>query len=209
VYDQPPRFEQNHYWDSAGTPLPAGFLGNLSMKRIMSLILLLIFAGFSLGMTSVSASQPETVVRVSPSLVMLNPGESTTIEIWVDDVIDLFGFAVEIHYDHNIISANSLTLGDFLEPGMTIRDEIDHENGIIWYDMTQWGQSTEPKSGSGVLFRFEITLLEATSRSELTIISALLTTRDGFDIPCRVEKGFVSTPGMGPAYTVYLPLIMY
>jgi hypothetical protein len=178
------------------------------MKRTTNLVVLLLLVWLSLGFTSEVASQPQAVVRVAPSQVTLNPGESTVIEIWVDDVVGLYGFEFELHFDPVKISARSLALGSFLVPGLTIRDYIDNDNGIIRYDMTQWGQDVVSKTGSGVLLSFDITLLEGTAGSSLTIASVLLTDRDSFEIPCEVEHAVVSTPGLVPESSVFLPLIL-
>ncbi len=179
------------------------------MKRFFRFLLFLLVLAMSMGISQPVVSQTETVVRVSPALVYLEGGQTTTIEIWVDEVIDLFGFAVEIHFDPSKIIAASTTLGGFLEPGMTVIDKIDNINGIIKYEMSQLGQETPSKTGSGVLLTFEITLIEETYETPLVIDSILLTDRNGVEIPCDVEHGKVRTPGLSPEYAVFLPLVLH
>ncbi len=65
-----------------------------------------------------AAAQTSAVVRVSPALVELEAGQSATIEIWVDDVVALYGFELEVQYNPAKISAASTALGDFLEAGL-------------------------------------------------------------------------------------------
>lgn len=178
------------------------------MKRSFRFSLFLLVLAMSMGMSQPVVSQTGTVVRVSPALVYLEGGQTTTIEIWVDDVSDLFGFAVEIHFDPSKISAASTTLGGFLEPNTAIIDQIDTINGIIKYEMTQWGQETTSKSDSGVLITFEITLIQEVSETPLVIDSILLTDRNGVEIPCAVDHGKVRTPGLTPAFEIFLPLVM-
>jgi hypothetical protein len=178
------------------------------MKRLTGAILILTALWLSLGFSAPAVAKPAAVVRVHPATVMLNPGESTTIEIWVDDVVELFGFEIEVRFDPKKISASSLALGEFLEPGLNLINAIDNENGFINYEMAQLGQEVESKSGSGVLIRFEVTLLEAINKTTLELSSVLLTDRDSFEIDYSVEDGFIRTPGMGPEFMVYLPLIV-
>jgi hypothetical protein len=179
------------------------------MKKLLLLLSVLLVTLTTLGQLSPVTAQTVPVVRVSPALVELEAGQSATIEIWVDDVAALFGFELEVRYNPAKISAASTTLGGFLEPGLTPVNTIDNVNGVLRYDMVQIGTGTTSKSGSGVLIRFEITLLEATSATPLVISSILLTDRDGFEIPCDTENGVVLTPGVSPVYTVYLPLVVY
>ena len=178
------------------------------MKKLLPLLSVLLVTLTTFGQLSPVTAQTGTVVRVSPALVELEAGHSATIEIWVDDVVDLYGFAVEVQYNPAKLSAASTVLGDFLEgPGLTPVDTIDNINGILQYEMVQVSPS-EAKSGSGVLISFEITLLEATSETPLVISHILLTDRNGFEIPSIGQNGEVVTPGYSPAYSVFLPLII-
>ncbi len=175
------------------------------MNGIMKKLLLLLYVLMALVLTcpTPALAQTGTVVRVSPSLINLQPGDTATVEIWVDDVEALYGFAVEIHFDPAKLSAGSTALGDFLDEGWTAFDSVDIVNGIIQYDMVQVNPS-EPKSGSGVLMTFTITLLESVSETNLTIDSILLTDRNGTEIPCGVENGVVRMY----ENAVFLPLVM-
>ncbi len=179
------------------------------MKRLCLLLLALLVIFLAFFSTQWAYSQADTRVRVSPAQVTLQPGKSTTIEIWVDDVEALFAFAADIHFDPGLISAKDLTPGGFLEPDREIIKEIDPDNGIIQYHMSQWGQSTPSKSGSGVLFSFEITLLDATAGSDIKIEHILLSDRNGIEIPCEAQHGVVKSPGSGPEFLGFLPLILH
>ncbi len=179
------------------------------MKRLCSLLLALLVIFLAFFSTQWVYSQDATRVRVFPAQVTLQPGRSAAIEIWVDDVEALFAFEADIHFDPDLLSAKDLTLGSFLEPGQEAINLIDNDNGIIQYHMTQWGQNVASKSGSGVLFSFEITLLDATAGSDIDIEHILLSDRDSFEIPCEVQHGMVKSPGSGPEFSVYLPLILH
>ena len=176
------------------------------MKEIIRRPLFLLVFLFSLVSPGRATAEGGTVVRVNPRQVDLQAGQTVAIEIRVEDVTDLFGFAIEVHFDPLKISADHAELGDFLEPGFMIIDNIDNINGIITYDMTQSGQDTPSKSGSGVLMTFEISLLEEVSKTALMIDDILLTDRDGVEIPCKVEHGTVKTPGYWAI--TFLPLVL-
>jgi hypothetical protein len=171
--------------------------GRMKKFLVLLLALLRVFISFT-----PSVAQIGTVVRVRPTLITMQPGDTETIEIWVDDVVALYGFAVEIHFDPAKLSAGSTELGEFLELGMIAKNEIDNVNGIIEFDMAQFGSEISSKSGSGVLLRFDITMLEALSKTDIMIHSILLTDRDSFEIPCDVEDGIVRMS----QYDVFLPL---
>ncbi|MGI6741015.1 MAG: cohesin domain-containing protein [Brevefilum sp.] len=179
------------------------------MKRLLPLLLALmvlpITALFPAGQTR---AQGETLVRVSPAQVTLAPGQSTTIAVWVENVEDLFGFELELRYNPQFISASGLEPGSFLELGWIVQNEINDEQGIILFDMSQKGLETESKSGSGVLIQFEITLLAETAHTDIWIEHVLLTDRDSFEINCDVQHGSVRSPGAVSVHQLYLPLVL-
>ena len=177
------------------------------MKQRVLFTLFLLVLLISLDVPAPVESISTTVVRVNPSLIYLNPGQTAMVEILVDNVTDLYGFSVEIHFDPAKLTAGSLALGDFLEPGWPLLKSVDNVNGIVKYDMTQYRPS-EPKTGSGVLVVFEIKLHEAVSETSLLIDSVLLTDRNGNLIPSDVAHGKVSTPGESPEFSVFLPLVL-
>ena len=178
------------------------------MKVFIRTVLFLLVLCFSLGRPARTAAQTGTVVRVNPEQIDLQAGQTATIEIRVEDVTDLFGFAIWIKFNHLkiFITPDSTALGDFLESGLTPVNKIDNDVGFIQYEMTQSGNETPSKSGSGVLLTFEISLLEEVSESALMIDDILLTDRDGVEIPCQVEHGTVKTPGYWAL--TFLPLVL-
>ena len=87
------------------------------MRRTYLFVFYLLIFSALFGLPGKAASQSDTVVRVSPAEVTLPPGKSQTIEIWVDDVEDLVGFAIEIHFDPAYLLVDPLGLqpGSFLD----------------------------------------------------------------------------------------------
>jgi hypothetical protein len=179
------------------------------LKRIYCLLFFLILL-LALAIPNPAASQTETVatVRISPPVVALAPGEGATIEVWVDDVESLFAFDLEIIFDPDYLLVKDANLdevdiqvhqGDFLETQagkyQIVKNQADNQLGTIKFEMTQWGQETPSKSGSGILIYFEIRAKERLVATALEISSVLLSDRDGIEIGSTVEQGTVRIIG--------------
>jgi len=154
------------------------------------------------------------MVRVSPADVTLLPGESQTVEICVDDVEDLWAFALEISFDPASLTVSGLEPGEFLstEPGRYLFNvnEKDKDRGLISLYMTQVRKTDTdplPRDGSGVLIRFQVLAKPKPGESNLTVKDLLLSNRDGVSIPVAVANGTVHIAGEG--FFVYLPLISH
>lgn len=179
------------------------------MKRIIGLGIILLIVLTNLAFPAPAASQTGTVVRVHPAQVTLNPGESAVIEIWVDEVTDLVAFSVQINFDPSRLSADSLQHGPFLDIAFQEpTNGINNGLGTIRYGNAQ-GPSSQPKSGSGVLFSFQITAKAISGETSLSITTADLVDEDILLIPCQVANGTVKVTGDdGNGFLVYLPLII-
>ena len=152
----------------------------------------------SLGLPAQAASQTEAIVFSDHAGVPLAAGASLDIAIMIQDVTDLYGFDLEVHFRPNTLSVSDVQLGGFLAPGIPIGPTID--NGIIHFANTQTRPS-EPKSGSGDLMVITVKALEDIDKVYLFITSATLSDRDSGLIPCRIiNSGMVH---------LYLPLILH
>jgi len=91
-------------------------------------------------------------VKIDPPDQTVNSGRSFTINIVVENAIDLGAFEFELTYDHICVQATGATLGPFL--GSTGRSVADVgplvEVGSVTYGAFSWGASPGP-SGDGVL----------------------------------------------------------
>jgi|GEM_PF-2001950 len=153
-------------------------------------------------------AQPGTAVRVDPASVMLNPGESEVIEIWVDDVVGLRAFDIHVQFDPTRLSADQLTDAEFI-PGLfeASTNGVDNEAGLVKFGVVQG--NVDPQSGSGVLFSFEITAKDLPGKTHLSITLAELVGEDYFLISCETSRGIVQISGEPvPVYEAFLPLIL-
>lgn len=195
--------------------LPAGSPLKVFMRRTYLFVFYLLIFSALFGLPGKAASQSATVVRVSPADVTLLPGESQTIEVWVDDVEALWGFQIDIQFDPAIIEVSNLTKGSMLstingEFEIVISD-IDSDLGTIAFHMYQKrvdDQTPLPRDGSGVLFLFTIRAKDQLGETALTFDEITLSDRDSFEIPCSTQDGTVTITNEVTGSTVYLPLVM-
>ena len=120
--------------------------------------------------------------KVAPSAVIQVPIEVTNVK-------DLYALEINIEFDETMLSIEDadpsrpgvqIALGNFLDPGMILYNDVNNSTGSIHFVMTQANPST-PKSGNGILLVLNIKgLKEGTSK--LTITYMQLATRDGIEI---------------------------
>jgi len=187
------------------------------MKRLYPLLISFIFIFsllFALPARRVS-SQGEIMVRIEPDVVALSPGETTTIEIWVENINDLWGFSLEISFDPELLEVWNLRAGGFLEttPGKYIEavKRIDEDGGLIQFDISQLrvtDDDPEPRDGDGVLIEFDVVAKENKGVCNLEIIEVNLSDRNGVSINTNVNHGYVHIVGTGGDFYIYLPLII-
>lgn len=192
------------------------------MQRIRAFLLFLMVSLAFLGLPArasglAAALEPDAtaLVRIAPAAVSLNPGQSKTIEVWVDDVEALWGFQIDIQFDPAIIEVSNLTKGSMLstingEFDIVISD-IDSDLGMIAFHMYQKrvdDQTPLPRDGSGVLFQFTVRAKETLGETALTFAEITLSDRDSFAIPSTSQPGTVTITDETLGSTVYLPLVM-
>ncbi|MFZ5809010.1 MAG: cohesin domain-containing protein [Chloroflexota bacterium] len=100
-----------------------------------------------------------TTVSVNPASATLSGCETIAVEIWVNDVIGLYGADVKITFDPAVLEVQDddpirtgvqVQVGDFLSPDFVLFNTADNLNGTIRYTSTQLNP-TPPASGSGKL----------------------------------------------------------
>jgi hypothetical protein len=170
-----------------------------SLKRIYRLLFFLILL-LALAIPNPAASQTETVatVRFSPPSVALAPGEGATIEVWVDDAVDLRAFEIEIQFDPGLLIVSNLVLGDFIDPGIqSPSTTIDNDAGILAYGIAHIGQPDEPNHGTGWLFSFDIEAKTNPGESPLNLTKVeLVFTDDYFLQDYTAQNGLVRVCGV-------------
>jgi hypothetical protein len=178
---------------------------------ILALIILI-----SLPWTAVNghiqSQRAETVVRISPAASTVDPGEVFTVEIWVDDVLDLYGADIQLAFNpaiFEVVDANPSLAGvqitvryDFLQPAFILRQEADNQAGTIWFAGAQLNPA-EPVSGSGVLFEFQLRA-KTPGGTALIFTNHQLSAYGGDPIPHEVQEAWFRVAGED----IYLPLIL-
>lgn len=145
------------------------------MKRELRNWLLLFILCFSfcfpVRLVTVEASELDqvAVLKISPSTYNGVPGEIVHVSVWVENVIDLYGADVQIQFTPGaleVLDANPSLDGvqvnvrsDFLQPQMLLHRDVNNSTGTIWYTAAQI-YPTEPVSGAGILFEFDMRILQ-------------------------------------------------
>lgn len=154
------------------------------------------------------AVQIGTVVRVQPASVSLNPNESTTLEIRIENVAELFAADIEIRFDPAILQVQDadpgkdgiqVQPGNFPSPDFVAENVADNSAGVIRYALTQLPPST-PLNGSGLMLSITFQGV-ANGSSNITIANLALATNQGQQIQATPENGTVTVGSGGPVAT--------
>lgn len=153
-------------------------------------------------------AQTNTIVRVDPLQTVIGQGQSFSVDIVVEDVLDLYAFDVTLHFNPDHIQVESLAMGDFLTSGLG-GEEYDNDTGYINFYNSQLME--DPKSGSGTLFIINFTAknVDATSVLNVDEILTELVEYDTYElILFETGDGFVKIGEGGPEYNLFLPMVL-
>lgn len=154
----------------------------IALTAIMLLMVGILYNGTVLAQGGTQAGVFETLE--------IRPGTLVEVPVEIRDVTDLYAFDIEISFDPDYLEFEDADpnkagiqpgFGTFLDPGMTLVNIIDPEEGLIHVVMSQINPS-EPKSGSGNLLVLYLTGLE-TGQTTLEVTKLELSTRFGEAIP--------------------------
>ena len=129
---------------------------------LLLILSLIIAAMASLG--SAYASPIATLSVIFPNGTSSSNGEyfptdTFTVKINVTDTTELFGFDFTLKYDTSVLTATSVTIGDFLLPGyIKWHEDIDDTVGYVWYAASQSIFEEFGVSGDGTLATIEFTV---------------------------------------------------
>lgn len=179
------------------------------MNRYYKILLFLGLGILLFTLPTAARSQAGTIVRVNPMTTNVQPGNSFSVAIRVENVTDLYGFDVTLHFNPAHLQVNSLELGDFLSTGFG-GDDFDNTTGIINYYNTQTSPAG-PKSGSGTLFTVNFTALTTEVTTPIDVDDSLteLVEYDTYQlIPFTALDGSVVIGAGSSKFLLYLPLIV-
>ena len=177
---------------------------------LCSLAIFIIFGGRSAAETGIPINGA-TLVRCEPLVNEGRVGETLAIDIYIEDVTDLYAADVRPTFDPAIAQAEDADdypdngvqmepLGSFLSPDFIIKNEVDNSAGTTWYATTQLNPAPAV-SGSGSIVRLYLKGVTAGTFSILFDYVKIVR-RDGSEIPstweaCTVtfsEKQNTATP---------------
>jgi hypothetical protein len=181
----------------------------------ITLLIITITSQLSMGSDLWRPTSAPARVSVEPEGGIMQVRHRYKVEIWIEDVVDLYGADVQIGFnpsEFEIIDANPSLPGvqlqpgyDFLSPDFLIKNVADNQAGTIWYAASQSGDiHPNPVSGSGVLYSFEVRVLDD-GEGELTITYKKLSNKDGEEIPADI---FGASYQLSFGEDQYLPFLL-
>jgi LysM repeat protein len=145
-----------------------------------------------------------TTTLVSPATTEVVVGATTTVDIRVENVTDLFGVEVHLAFDPALLEVQDadggmagvqIASGSFLNPYFTAQNVVDQGAGTIDFSISQ-GPSDPAVSGSGVVatITFEG---KAAGTSSVSFTSVVLAAPGGVPISSAKQGGSVTvTPNV-------------
>lgn len=164
----------------------------VTMKRIRKIhisILLFITVMFlycSRNPSKPDTSEPRLLLKIVEKNISASVGETITQKVNIEGVEDLFGSAIELKYDENILLPLSVDQGQLFSGDSTIFfSDIDEsvenrKNGIISFAITRI-RGTKAVNGSGCLSH--ITFKVSTAGTTVVMFNTIMLIKsDGEDI---------------------------
>jgi LysM repeat protein len=149
-----------------------------------------------------------TMVVIAPSSREIGVGDTTTVDIRIEDVSNLYGAEVHLDFDPalvEVVDADPDKTGVQIEPGtfpsphFTAQNIVDQAYGKIHFATSQ-GPGEEPVSGSGILAKITFRG-KAGGTSAISFDSVILADRDGGAISTGTQSGSITVIGDTPTPT--------
>lgn len=178
------------------------------MKRwhVCLLVIVLLFASTGLvaqGKTEQNpAAQSDAVLKVTPSALKLNVGDTATLDLAIEQVEGLYGIEVHLKFDPKaleIVDADSdkegvqLQAGAMPAPDFVVLNVVDNVAGTADYAVTQLPPN-QPGEGSGVVAHITVRAKES-STTQIRIERFLLADTSGNSIKAVSQHGQVHVGG--------------
>ncbi len=163
--------------------------------------LLLLVGAAPMVQASNNAPLPGAIVRPEPLVFELEVGEEKTLDIVIEDAVDVYGAQVEGTFDPNavaVVDANlgldgvQMTAGNLPVPGMVSLNSADNTAGTFGYAITQINPQL-PASGNGIIVSLKL-MGKTIGLSELEFTKVIIADRR-----CKSTRGDCSTwsdPGL-------------
>jgi len=136
------------------------------------------------------------LISIDPAEATANPGESFTINVNVQDIVDLYSYQVQVNFDPNVLEATGAQEGPFLPEGTTSPDGTYFVPPVIEDDNIFLACVTLGRypgvSGSGTLFNVTFNVLDA-GTSDLDFSEMMFLNSTGADITFDIAGGYFYT----------------
>lgn len=148
------------------------------------------------------------IIRFEPESLSLNVGDTATLDIFVEDVTNLFGVEIKAQFDPGLLQVQDadpntdgvqITPGPFLSLDFMALNKTDNNTGLIQYVMSQTG-SSQPKTGSGSLASITFQAIAA-GESSLTFSVVKLANPESQPISATTQPGQVTVGAGGETAT--------
>ena len=180
---------------------------------VTTILLAILFVN---GRHAAASPAQDTIVRCDPKTIAGSLGQTVTVDIYVQNVAELYGADVRLGFDTTkvqVVDADAAATGvqiepldTFLSPDFVVRKVADNDAGTIWYAATQVNPSVEV-TGSGPLARIILQPLQP-GTFELPITYQKLVKRTGIQIPAIAQNCSVTFIEVTSDLTTYLPMIV-
>ena len=162
------------------------------------------------SLTSQAAAQATMVI--SPTVITASIGSPATVDVWVQDVDDLYGGGFQLDFNPSVIKVQDanpfeegvqIELGSWLERQQEAANSVDNATGEIDYFVSQSRPATA-KDGSGILARMTFVGV-ANGSSDLQFTRQQLVDDEETIISATTQDGQVLVAG---GARIYLPLVL-
>ncbi len=159
----------------------------------------------------VKAAPAVATVRPDPPTLNLTLNQVGDVNIWIEDVTDLYGVEIHGHFDPSVLQVVDaypgapgvqLSPGTFPLPQAIIQNSADNGLGTLVYVVTQINP-TASANGSGIMMRISFQGMAVTQDSPLVIDYLGLWDPIGGTIPSAFQNGLINIF----AYRYYIPLL--
>jgi hypothetical protein len=146
---------------------------------------------------------PGVMVRLDPAVRNGEPGGTFTVDVVVDDAVDLGAFQFDLIYDASVVVVTDIVLGPFLASTgritQPVGDNIDNVAGTVSFGAFSFGNSAGPE-GPGLLATITFTASGA-GISVLNLQNVIVTDTLANAQSVSVENGTVIVAVPTPAST--------
>ena len=154
------------------------------------------------------AALQNPTVRIDPATSVVGAGQTFTVAVMIDQASNLGGFEFTLRFTPATVTADSVTLGDFLgSTGRTVipvGPNINNQTGRVSFGAASIGSAPGP-NGTGVLASVTFTT-QSYGESPLDLQDVMVLDIHAQHQTATVEDGVVRVGST--VYSVYLPLVL-